>query len=129
MPAVPRDAGAFLPDLLPGYGLSKHSLVRKSWEFEGIYSQGKRLHGKGFTLICRANTEDRSRIGISVNKKIRGAVKRNRIKRIIRESFRLQRDLYPPRTDIVFAVRPDFALFSPLAVGQAVASLARRDSK
>ncbi len=129
MPVVPRDAGAFLPDLLTEYGLSKHSLVRKGWEFEGIYSQGKRLHGKGFTLICRANTDARSRIGISVNKKIRGAVKRNRIKRIIRESFRLQKELYPPSADIVFAVRPDFALLSPLAVGQAVASVARRDLK
>jgi ribonuclease P protein component len=86
------------------------------------------MHGKGFTLICRAGAEGGSRIGISVHGKIRGAVKRNRIKRIIRESFRLQRDLYPSDADIVFAVRPDFDLRSPLAVGQAVGFVARRDT-
>ena len=128
MPGAQRGAGASLPDPLPRCGLSKHSLVRKGWEFERIYSQGKRLHGKGFTLICRANTDGCSRIGISVHGKIRGAVKRNRIKRIIRESYRLQRDMYPPHADIVFAVKPDFALLSPSDVGQAVAFVARRNA-
>jgi ribonuclease P protein component len=109
-------------------GLSKQSLVRKGWEFERVYSQGKRLHGKGFTLVCRANGEGRSRIGISVHGKIRGAVKRNRIKRIIRESFRLQNDLYPAAVDIVFAVRPDFSLASPADIGRSVARLACRST-
>ncbi len=128
MPAGQRGAGAFLPDPLLKCGLSKHSLVRKGWDFERIYSQGKRLHGKGFTLVCCANTDGCSRIGISVHGKIRGAVHRNRIKRIIRESYRLQRDVYPPHADIVFAVKPDFALLTPSAVGQAVAFVARRDA-
>ena len=128
MPVAQRDAGAFLPDTLLKYGLSKESLVRRGWEFERIYSQGKRLHGKGFTLICHAHADNNSRLGISVHGKIRGAVKRNRIKRIIRESFRLHREIYPANVDIVFAVRPDFDLLSPLAVIQAVAFVARRDA-
>jgi ribonuclease P protein component len=120
MPAGPRGGGVFRPDPLKRHGLSKHSLIRKGWEFEGIYSQGKRLHGQGFTLICRANADGYSRIGISVHGKIRGAVKRNRIKRIIRESFRLEREVYPSQSDIVFAVRPDFSLTSPSAVSRSV---------
>ena len=128
MPVAQRDAGAFLPDTLLRYGLSKESLVRRGWEFERIYSQGKRLHGKGFTLICHARADGCSRLGVSVHGKIRGAVKRNRIKRIIRESFRLHRDMYPVSADIVFAVRPDFDLPSPFAVSQAVAFVARRDA-
>lgn len=128
MHAAQRDVDASLPDSLKSRGLSKQLLVRKGWEFERIYSQGKRLHGKGFTLICCAGKKGGSRIGISVHGKIRGAVKRNRIKRIIRESFRLQRDLYPSDADMVFAVRPDFDLGSPFAVGQAVGFVARRDT-
>lgn len=128
MPVVQRDAAAFLPDPLTTHGLSKQALVRKSWEFERIYSQGKRLHGKGFTLICRAGVAGGSRIGISVHGKIRGAVRRNRIKRIIRESFRLERDVYPSDADMIFAVRPEFALLSPLAVSQAVAIISRRNA-
>ncbi|WP_228721406.1 MULTISPECIES: ribonuclease P protein component [Desulfosediminicola] len=104
----------------------KDSQLRKGWEFNRVYDQGKRLHGKGFSLICCPNDLGYSRIGISVNRKIRGAVRRNRIKRIIRESFRLERELYPSGADIVFAVRPDFAFTSPLSISKAVEPLTRK---
>jgi ribonuclease P protein component len=126
MPVEPKGGGVFLPDSLTNRNLSKQNLIRKGWEFESVYSQGKRLHGKGFTLICRANADGCSRIGISVHGKIRGAVKRNRIKRIIRESFRLARERYPSHADIVFAVRPDFSFSSPSAISQSVASMLSR---
>ncbi len=103
--------------------LSKQSLLRKGWEFEKVYSRGKRLHGNGYTLICLDNGSVDSRLGISVHRKIRGAVKRNRIKRIIRESFRLQRQQYPQGCDIVFAVRPDFPCRHPKDICDAVTFL------
>jgi len=109
---------------LAEHRLLKSSLLRKSWEFDKVYQNGRRLHGKGFTLICRPNETDASRLGISVHRKIRGAVKRNRIKRIIRESFRLWRKQYPAGADIVFAVRPDFSSAHPIDISAAVATLA-----
>lgn len=109
--------------LLKRFALPKICLVRKGWEFEQVYRQGKRLHGAGFSLIYHINDLGCNRLGISINKKIKGAVKRNRIKRIIRESFRLYRELYPHDADIVFAVRPGFSLDSPSAVSQAVSLL------
>ena len=54
---------------------------------------------------------------------LKGAAKRNRIKRIIIESFRLQQQFYPQQSDIVFAVRPDFDLDSPGEITRAVISL------
>jgi ribonuclease P protein component len=95
-------------------------LLRKGWEFEQVYKRGKRLHGQGFTLIFQRNSLEYSRIGISVHRQIRGAVKRNRIKRIIRESFRLHRELYPAGADIVFAIRPGVELDSTVEINQAV---------
>jgi ribonuclease P protein component len=109
---------------LTGQRLLKSSLLRKGWEFDQVYSSGKRLHGKGFTLICRANSSGASRLGISVHRKIRGAVKRNRIKRIIRESFRLRQKQYPAEADIVFAVRTGFGFNHPADISEAVADLA-----
>ena len=100
--------------------LLKTSLLRKGWEFEKVYSRGKRLHGKGYSLICLDNGSAESRIGISIHRKIRGAVKRNRIKRIIRESFRLERKQYPQGVDIVFAVRSDFSCKHPDEICKAV---------
>jgi ribonuclease P protein component len=99
--------------------------LRKGWEFEYVYSRGERLQGDGFTLICRLNTTGESRLGISVHRNIRGAVKRNRLKRIIRESFRLWREQYPDGADIVFAVRPDFSCSQPKDICVALSSLAR----
>jgi ribonuclease P protein component len=108
---------------LKRFGLPKEHLLRKSGDFEQVYKQGKRLYGDGFTLICHKNSFGFNRIGVSVHRQIKGAVKRNRIKRIIRESFRLGREQYPLNSDIVFAVRPGFLLNSPGTIGQAVSLL------
>ncbi len=108
------------------YGLSKACLLRKNREFERVYKQGKRLHGDGFTLIYSSNDLGCNRLGISVHRQIKGAVKRNRVKRIIRESFRLARQEYPADADIVFAVRPAFSVNSPEAVVDAVSLLTHK---
>ncbi len=105
------------------FGLPKTCLLRKTGEFDQVYRRGRRLHGRGFTLVCMANDLPWNRLGISVHRKIGGAVRRNRIKRIIRETFRLHRDIFPPSSDIVCAVRPDFALDSPAAMLAAVRRL------
>lgn len=105
---------------MKSYRLSKAALVRKGWEYDAVYRRGSRLRGDGFTLICQSNMTEMNRLGISVHRKIRGAVERNRLKRIIRESFRLHRDDFPQGADIVFTVRPDFSLSTPEQVRQAV---------
>ncbi|HBG19745.1 MAG TPA: ribonuclease P protein component [Desulfobulbaceae bacterium] len=108
---------------MTGKRLPKSALLRKGWEFEHVYHGGRRLHGEGFTLICRENSAGRSRLGISIHRKIRGAVKRNRLKRIIRESFRLWPEQYPAGADIVLAVRPGFTCLNPGNIRMAIASL------
>jgi ribonuclease P protein component len=106
-----------------GFKLPKTALLRKGREFDKVYRQGSRCRGKGFSLIFCSNELGYNRIGISIHRKLKGAVKRNRIKRIIRESFRLRRDLYPDCADIVFAVRPDFPLKTPAEISSSVAKL------
>jgi len=97
--------------------------LRKNWEFDAVYRHGTRLHGKGFSLIYLANDRDYNRIGISISRKLKGAVTRNRIKRIFKESFRLNRGSYPRKADIVIAVRPGFSLDSPDLITEAVVEL------
>jgi ribonuclease P protein component len=94
-----------------------------------VYRSGARLYGKGFTLVyLREEQSDNrlsgSRLGISVPRKVGNAVRRNRIKRIVREAFRLHREVFPQGSDIVFAVRPGFPLTGMQAVRDAVAVLA-----
>ncbi|MCK5070520.1 MAG: ribonuclease P protein component [Desulfocapsa sp.] len=108
---------------MPRFTLPKTALLRKGREFDRVYRQGIRRHGKGFTLIFCPNELGYNRIGISIHRKLKGAVKRNRVKRIIRESFRLERALYPSGADIVFAVRTDFSLKSPAEITSSVVKL------
>jgi len=112
---------------LKEYALPKASLLRKNAEFEKVYRQGWRLHGDGFTLICTKNDLGFNRLGISIHRRIKGAVRRNRIKRVIRESFRLNRKCYPPDADIVMAVKPAFSADSPKTVTEAVFHLTTKD--
>lgn len=62
-------------------------------------------------------------MGISVHRLLRGAVRRNRIKRIVREAYRLHRGIFPESSDIVFTVAPDFSLQNVDAVREAVENL------
>lgn len=105
------------------FALPKSSLLRKSGEFNLVYRQGRRLRGPGFLLVCCGSGQPGSRLGISVPAKTGGAVRRNRIKRLVRETFRLHRDIFPSSSDIVFAVRPEFTLDGLNEVRAAVAEL------
>jgi ribonuclease P protein component len=107
------------------YKLPKSALLRKGREFDKVYRQGKRCRGNGFSLIFIPNDLGYNRIGISIHRKLKGAVRRNRIKRIIRESFRLERLLYPECADIVFAVRSDFSMTSPALISSSVTLLTK----
>jgi ribonuclease P protein component len=108
---------------LSTFKLPKTALLRKGREFEKVYRKGRRCRSEGYSLIYCPNELGYNRIGISIHRKVKGAVKRNRIKRIIRESFRLQRALYPEHADIVFAVRPDFSLQSLADITSSVEKL------
>ena len=105
------------------FGLPKTALIQSSREFEYVYRHGRRLHGQGFSLIVAENELGWNRLGISVGRKTGKAVVRNRIKRIIRESFRLNRQCFPEGCDIVVTVRPEFILPSPGEFLQAVVKL------
>ena len=111
---------------MKGLGLPKERLLRKSQEFSHVYKNGDRLRGKGFSLIFLANDFAYSRLGISVNRRIRGAVNRNRIKRIIRENFRLHQELFPNSCDVVFTVAPDFSIKTVDAVKEALQGVSKK---
>lgn len=60
-------------------------------EFQRVFSGSQRFKSKYFALLARPNGLNYPRLGMSIaKKKVRNAVVRNRIKRVIRESFRLK---------------------------------------
>ena len=79
--------------------------LRQPSEFNHVFRNGKRSSDVNFVILACLNETGAARLGVSVAKKaIAGAVKRNRVKRAVRESFRLNRSLLPA-ADIVVQAR------------------------
>ena len=87
-----------------GNTFPKTARLRRQYQFDAVY-RGKHYAGDG-VLVIRAVRNDlgRTRLGLSVSKKVGNAVARNKWKRIIREAFRKQQKEIPNGLDIV--VRP-----------------------
>ena len=105
------------------HALTKQDLLRTTTEFQRVYRAGRRIWGNGFAMIILPTEGARSRLGISVQKKTGSAVRRNRVKRLFREVFRRNRDLFPAPCDVVFTVRPGFTQNSMIDVHRSVVGL------
>lgn len=75
--------------------------IRKTAEFGIVYGSRKRVSDAILIVYGMPNGKDYSRLGLSVSKRVGGAVVRNRWKRLVRESFRLNRAVIPPGFDFV----------------------------
>jgi ribonuclease P protein component len=79
--------------------------LRSKLQFDAIYASGRRLDDRFFGLRIKPNGTGHPRVGLAVAVKTAGnAVARNRLRRLVRESFRLvQHEL--PAVDIVVAAK------------------------
>ena len=82
-------------------------------QFLRLYKKGKYYVGKFIVLYVSQNKMNINRIGITVSKKIGKSVKRNKVRRLIRENYRLYEGYIKSGFDCVFVAResdrlPDF---------------------
>jgi len=100
--------------------------LRRKRDFDAAYARGRRLSDGFFTVIATANEIGAPRLGLAVAVRAAGgAVARNRLRRIIRESFRLnQRAL--PAFDLVVSARPKAREAPAQALRESLAALWRR---
>lgn len=64
-------------------------MLKKNYEFKYIFLKGKHISGKYIEIYIKKNNLSKNLLGIAISKKIAKSVKRNRIKRLIRENYRL----------------------------------------
>jgi ribonuclease P protein component len=83
-------------------------LVRRS-EYDAVYRDGRRRSSREFSVFLRANGLEISRFGWSIKKALGGAVRRNRIRRRLREIVRLHRQEIASGWDIVIHPRSSAA--------------------
>jgi len=89
------------------FSFKKSERILKSEDYASVRLAGVSSYTKHFRVMSMPNNLGITRLGITVSKKIGNAVKRNRIKRIVRELFRLNKSFFPDGYDIVIVARRD----------------------
>ncbi len=79
--------------------------MNSNYEFRRAYAKGASASTARIVVYCRKRRGNENRIGITVNKKIGGAVLRNKVRRRLREIYRLSEGALDPGYDIVIVAR------------------------
>ena len=89
----------------------KHEKIRKNGEFQVVYRRGRSFANHLLVLYVFKNRRNQiqgvpyNRIGISVSKKVGKSVVRSRVKRLISESYRLNKEVFDTGYDFVIIAR------------------------
>ena len=75
--------------------------LKKNRDFQLIYKEGKSCANRYLVLYVRENGLAKNRLGVSVSKKVGNSVVRHRITRLVRDSYRLQEDMFNSGLDMV----------------------------
>lgn len=92
----------------PGRGerLRPADRIRKKAEFDNAYASGERIPSRFFTLIARPTNLEHPRLGLTISRAVGPSVKRNAVRRRLREAFRRNRDVMTQGLDIIIQVKP-----------------------
>ncbi|UJS25195.1 ribonuclease P protein component [Thiothrix winogradskyi] len=104
-------------------GFPREVRLTRGVEFQRVFQHGKRLHANGLNARAAANNVGFPRLGMAIAKKaLRRAHERNRIKRLVRESFRHHQTSLPA-VDLVIMCRAEVLTMSNTDIFQQLEGL------
>jgi len=105
-PSFPKDAPTGAAPSRRSNAFPKSHHLRLPREFDVVYAAKTRESRGPLTVYANPNDLGHPRLGMSVSRKVGIAVRRNRIRRLLREAFRLMQHDFPGAYDLVIVVRP-----------------------
>jgi len=82
--------------------MKKTKMLKKNYEFKNVLNRGKYYSGKYIAIFIKKNNKNINFLGIAISSKLGKAVKRNYVKRIIRENYKQIEEHIKTGYDIVF---------------------------
>ena len=79
--------------------------LKKNSDFQLVFKNGKSKANRNFIMYILKNGSDKNFLGISVSKKVGNSVIRHRIKRLLKESYRLHENMFNSGLNIVIIAR------------------------
>ncbi len=106
--------------------MKRATTLKQNYEFRRVYNKGKSGVSPFLVVYVRANKSGRNRLGITVSAKLGKAVTRNRIRRRLREIYRLSRPELGQGWDIVLVARSRAATASYQELERAYRQICRK---
>ena len=99
--------------------------LKKNQDFQSVYRKGRSYANKLLVMYVLENNMERNRLGISVSKKVGNSVVRHHVTRLVRESYRLQENIFNSGLDIVVIARNSASNLSYFEIESALLHLAK----
>ena len=101
----PEEEKNLLLNSLKGKIMLKSNVLRKKSDFSAMYKKGKSIGDKYVVLFYRTNKLGYNRTGFLASKKVGNSVKRNKAKRLMKESYKALSDKIPQGYDFIIIAR------------------------
>ena len=97
--------------------------LKKNQDFKNVYDNGRSYANRELVLYVCGNGQQYNRLGISVSKKVGNSVIRHRVRRLVKEAYRLSEDRFHIGYDCIFVARTNAKDCTYLEIERAICRL------